>query len=173
MAGSEQAGIRSARIDLFRGATWVFTLPPGQPRAALDRLAHLAEALGAHPVEMDAAAHDRAVARISHLPHVAAAALAAAALAGGEQAAVLRQLAAGGFRDTTRVAASQPEMWRDVCLSNAAPILEALRDCEGQLARFRDAIERRDERALLALFTDGARARARVLPSVGESGVER
>jgi prephenate dehydrogenase len=163
MAGSERSGLAAARPDLFRGATYVLTLPPGGRREALNRLSALAGALGAEPLEMRAAEHDEVVARISHLPHLVAAALAAAARAGEPDLALLQALAAGGFRDTTRVAASPAEMWRDVCLTNAGPVLAGLRDCEALLGRFRRALEHADGAALCELFERGARARSEVL----------
>jgi len=159
MAGSERGGVLAGRADLFEGAVWVLTRGPDTRQASVDRLAALARALGATPVEMDPALHDSAVARISHLPHVAAAALAAAAGAGGLPADLLRLLVAGGFRSTTRIAASPPEMWRDICLTNRDAVLAALADFEGGLAAFRAALEAGDPAALQAAFEAGKRTR--------------
>lgn len=169
MAGSERAGIAAARADLFQGATYVLTRPPGCPEAAVARLAEMAERIGARPVVMDAAEHDRVVARVSHLPHVVAAALAAAVAARDPSLSTeqLQALAAGGFRDSTRIAASPPEMWRDVCLTNREPLLAALADLEVGLAAFRAAVEEEDGEALMDLFAQGAEARASVLPDTG------
>jgi prephenate dehydrogenase len=169
MAGSEQGGIGAARADLFNGAVYVLTRPPGCPPEAAARVAALARRMGAKPVEMAALEHDAVVARTSHLPHVVAAALAGAAARGGGLApGLLRRLAAGGFRDTTRVAESPPEMWRDVCLTNAGPLLEALADCEAALVAFRRAVERGDGEALLALFAAGREARRGVFGPAAE-----
>lgn len=163
MAGSERTGIEVARADLFEGATYVITRPPETPPEAAARVAALARDVGAVPLEMEADRHDEAVARISHLPHVAAAALATAAARGDRK--FLARLAAGGFRDTTRIAASSPEMWRDICLTNRDPLLAALADLETDLAAFRRAVEEGDPAALEALFAAGRRARLRVMES--------
>lgn len=163
MAGSEQAGLDAARADLFEGVRWVLTRPPGTSDAALDRVGALARAAGARVLEMDTAAHDEAVARISHLPHVAAAVLARAAGAGAALPETLSVLAAGGFRDTTRVAESPAEMWRDVCLTNRAALLAALADLQADLSAFAGAIERGDGEALEVLFAGGRRGRRKIL----------
>jgi len=162
MAGSERSGIDAARADLYAGATWVLTRAPDTSLAHWQGLWTLIERLGARPVEMDAALHDAIAARISHLPHVAAAALASAC---AEHAPVewLARLAAGGFGDTTRIAGSSPEMWRDICLANRAALEKCLDDFEGRLHDFRAALAREDAAALEALFASARDARARIL----------
>lgn len=164
MAGSEQGGVLAGRADLFEGAIWVITASPRTRPENLERLTGLIRALGATPVEMDAPAHDAAVARISHLPHVAAAALAEAALADSADEAILRLLVAGGFKSTTRIAASPPEVWRDICLTNREAILAALADYEGTLAQFRSALEDADAVALQECFERGKRSRDGLVP---------
>jgi prephenate dehydrogenase len=164
MAGSEKGGVAAARADLFEGAVWVLTRGPQTPDEAVARLAQLTRALGATPVEMEPHLHDDAVARISHLPHIVAAALAEAAGDGSVPADVLRLLVAGGFRTTTRIAASSPEMWRDICLTNRDAALAALSDCESALARFRSALEAADSDGLLAAFQRGKAVRDSLLP---------
>jgi prephenate dehydrogenase len=164
MAGSEQGGVLAGRADLFEGAIWVVTPSPRTRPENLQRLTSLIRQLGANPIEMDAEAHDAAVARISHLPHVAAAALATAALAEGADETLLRLLVAGGFKSTTRIAASPPEVWRDICLTNREAILAALAAFEVDLSRFRSALEAADGQSLSECFARGKRARERMVP---------
>lgn len=164
MAGSEKGGVLAGRADLFEGAVWVLTRAPNTRPENIERLRALVRALGATPVEMEPALHDDAVARISHLPHVVAAALAEAAEKGPVPDEVLRLLIAGGFKSTTRIAASPPEMWRDICLTNREAVLASLRDFEASLARFREALEQESPDDVLDAFTRGKSARDRLAP---------
>jgi prephenate dehydrogenase len=171
MAGSEQQGVEAARADLFVGANYLLTLTPETPAAALNRLERWVTALGATALRMEPEAHDRALAGISHLPHVVAAALAAAAAAPADSPEgvldreTLRQLVAGGFRSTTRIAASSPEMWRDICLTNREEVLASLGQFEAELALFARALADRDEAALLQAFERARAAREDLVPS--------
>jgi prephenate dehydrogenase len=135
MAGSEKSGYAAARPDLFQGATVVVTPTETTDPASAKGVAEVWAALGARVVVLDPEVHDRAVAAISHLPHVAAWAL-VDAVARFEPDAF--QIAARGFKDTTRIAASDPEVWREILVDNR----EAVR---ASLAAFRaalDALER-------------------------------
>jgi prephenate dehydrogenase len=170
MAGSERAGVLAGSPDLFEGAVWVLTRAPCTRPESVERLAALVRRLGATPIEMDPALHDEAVARISHLPHVAAAALAEAAASGGVPADVLRLLLAGGFRSTTRIAHSPPEMWRDICLTNREAVLAALDAFQAALHRFRAALEGADEAAVTDAFARGKRARDLLAPPDAPGG---
>jgi prephenate dehydrogenase len=164
MAGSERGGVHAGRPDLFEGAVWILVRTARSQPENLARLAATVRALGAVPVEMEPALHDDAVARISHLPHVIAAALAEAADRGEVASEVLRLLVAGGFKSTTRIAASPPEMWRDICLTNRDAILAALDDFEGSLGRFREALEAGSGEELLQAFSRGKAARDFLVP---------
>ncbi len=164
MAGSERGGVLAGRADLFERAIWVLTRAERTRPENVERLRVLVERLGARAVEMDPDLHDAAVARISHLPHVAAAALAAATPVEGLSSDLLRLLVAGGFKSTTRIASSPPEMWRDICLTNREAILAALADFEGALGGFRSALEAGDPEALLTAFSAGKQARDELVP---------
>lgn len=131
MAGSERAGVEHANSLLLQNAVWVLTPLEETPLPALSRVRSLVEQLGAAPVVMPPEAHDQLVATISHLPYVAALAL-THMVARDERLALL---AAGGFRDLTRVASGDPRMSRDMVVENR----NALRDA---LARFRRELER-------------------------------
>ncbi|MBM4144183.1 MAG: prephenate dehydrogenase/arogenate dehydrogenase family protein [Lentisphaerae bacterium] len=124
MAGSEEAGIEAARADLYEGATVVLTPPRGAPvrpadgplREAMGRVDAFWRALGARVVRLSPAEHDAVVARTSHLPHLAAAALVSAVCR--EKDREVADFCGPGFRDTTRVAAGSAEIWRDILESN-------------------------------------------------------
>jgi prephenate dehydrogenase len=138
MAGSEKSGYAVARADLFQGATVVVTPTEATSPAVAKDMGEFWAAVGARVVVLDPETHDRAVAAISHLPHVAAWAL-VDAVARFEPAAL--SIAARGFKDTTRIAASDPDVWREILLDNR----EALR---ASLSSFRRALD--DLEALVA-----------------------
>jgi len=123
MAGSEKSGWQVARADLFRGATVIVTPTDATEPRAIKGVSALWEALGARVSALDPETHDRTVAAISHLPHVAAWALVDAV---GRFEPGALAFAARGFKDTTRIAASDPSMWRDVLLDNAPAVRASL-----------------------------------------------
>ena len=123
MAGSEKTGYGVARAGLFHGATVVLTPTERTDAGALARVAALWEALGARIVRLEPAAHDRAVAAVSHLPHLVADALVDAVV---RMDAGFFEVAGKGFRDTTRIAAGSPQMWREIFHDNRAALGEAL-----------------------------------------------
>jgi prephenate dehydrogenase len=152
LAGSERQGFEHADADLFANRVCVLTPTETTSRRAGERIRRLWEAIGSSVVEMSPEAHDRAVAETSHLPHVIAAAL--AAVLAPENAA----LAATGFRDTTRIASGDPELWRAILLNNADGVLDGLRKYEESLASFRNALEDRNGPRLKELLAE-ARSR--------------
>ncbi len=140
MAGTEGVGFGAADPDLFRGAAFLYCVPPDYAAGAdrLDALLALLRALGMRTFAMDAAVHDRRLALVSHLPHAAAFALALAAARAGDPA--LARLVGGGFRDTTRIAASSPALWTDIL--RASPELPAaLESYAAALAEIRAALD--------------------------------
>jgi len=155
LAGSERSGVEAARLNLFEEATWALTPTGRTPPEALHRVRSLAQGVGARVIELPPASHDRAVAVTSHLPHVLAYALTALA---GERAADephLYDLAAGSFASATRVAFSSPELWRDISLSNATALAEAIRAYQEILAEMLRALESGDAAGLLESFSAG------------------
>ncbi|MDQ1571140.1 MAG: prephenate dehydrogenase [Actinomycetota bacterium] len=126
MAGRERGGAISARADLFIGRPWIIAAHDGiaDGRAAKGALEALALDLGAVPIEMDAAEHDRSVALVSHVPQVIASLLATRLT---EATDVAVGLAGQGLRDTTRIASSNPEMWVQILTANSDPVVEVLR----------------------------------------------
>ncbi|MBX3027467.1 prephenate dehydrogenase/arogenate dehydrogenase family protein [bacterium] len=156
IAGSERAGAAAADAALFRGAPCILTPSPRTDAAALARVRGLWEGVGARVQTMTPAAHDRALAWVSHLPHVVAYALVGAlAAADGGMAA----FAGGSWRDATRVAASPAELWRDILLANAEAVLAATDAFSAAVARLRAAVAAGDERALQALLEAAVAAR--------------
>jgi prephenate dehydrogenase len=164
MAGSEQIGLRGADPDLFEGAVWVLTPTPTTDLEAFTRLRGVVGTLGADVIVLSAADHDRLVAVVSHVPHLVAATLMNAASAGAEQDAALLRLAAGGFRDMTRVAAGHPGIWPDICADNAGPIVDALDALVSELAVMRDRVAGHDRQGLLGELQHASAAR-RNLPA--------
>ena len=157
MAGAEKTGPSSARADLFAGAVCVVTPTPHTAPAALERIEQLWRDLGANPLRLRPELHDEFVSRASHLPHVVAAELVNYVLS-PMHPIDQRSLCATGFRDTTRVASSSPEIWRDIVLANRDNLIRALGVFIEGLDEFRHTLESRDAGAILEFF-ESARAR--------------
>ncbi len=163
MAGSELRGLAGARGDLFQGSTWVLT-PTDTTRADVyTRLHSYFREIGANVVAVSPADHDRLVALASHVPHLLAGALMNQAADAAREDAVLLQLAAGGFRDMTRIAAGDPAIWPDILFENHEAVSSALVALEDRLATLRRALESRDRSSLEDSLTSAAVAR-RQLP---------
>lgn len=141
MAGSEQRGLAGARADLFQGCTWVLTPGPSTFPPIYSALHGILREIGANVVAVDADDHDRLVALASHVPHLLAGALMNEATKAAEQDPVLLQLAAGGFRDMTRIAAGDPAIWPDVLFENRDAITQTLGALEERLESLRQALE--------------------------------
>jgi len=155
MAGSHLQGLEHARADLFRGCTTAITPVPGTPPRALELVERLWHAVGSRTHRIAPHDHDRAVAEASHIPHVAAAAVAAGL---GEHAVAL---AASGFRDTTRVAAGDPELWADILLSNRLAVTSSLEATSQRLRDLLGLLEVGDQAAVAAWLAEGCAGRRR------------
>ncbi len=140
MAGSERHGIEAAEGALFEGAWWILTPTPETSPEAYARVSELAAALGARAVAVEPQVHDALVARLSHVPQLVASAIVDAAVGERDREALLH-LAGAGFRDVTRIAASNPELWVGIIRSNTAAVLEALEGLGGRLGEVRMLIE--------------------------------
>ena len=162
IAGAERSGAAAARADLFRGRHLIITPQADTDPQAIDRVRRAWEICGMRVSIMDADAHDRALAAVSHLPHVLSYGL-VHELAGRANAQQLFALAAGGFRDFTRIAASSPEMWRDICVSNRDLILEDLARYRAQIERIMQLLRAGDGEALETMFAEARAARSRWL----------
>lgn len=154
VAGTENSGPESGFATLFNGRWCIVTPPAGAPEQAVERVSELWRRLGADVELMDAAHHDLVLAVTSHLPHLIAYTIVGTAsdLENVTQSEVIKY-SAGGFRDFTRIAASDPTMWRDVFLSNREAVLEMLQRFTEDLTALQRAIRWGDGDALFNLFT--------------------
>ncbi len=144
MAGSELSGIKAAEERLFEGCAYCL-VPRGQGLSeGVEQLSEIVKQLGAHPLILDADRHDRLVAGISHLPFMLSSAL-VQCLSKQENWKELTNLAAGGFRDMSRLAAGSPTMYRDICVTNKEEILIWLDALASELATIRSLLTRDDE----------------------------
>jgi prephenate dehydrogenase len=172
LAGAETAGIAQAREDLFAGATWYLT-PHGTTTGTLyERLHRLLCGLGAQPVAIEPVAHDRAMAGVSHLPHVLANALVghvSGALDAGEP------LPATGpsFRDATRVAGAHPQLWADIYLANGPALVDAIDDAVARLEQARALLAAGDRDGLVQWQAQAARERAALVAATSPDGRTR
>ncbi len=164
MAGSEQEGVDGADASLFEGATWVLTPTVDTDPNAFARIRSVVTSLGADVVALPPERHDELVALVSHVPHLAAATLMALAADRGEEHAAVLRLAAGGFRDMTRVAAGSPAIWPDICAENRDAIVGSLDRLLDGLAGMRELVAKGDRDGLLVELERARSARVN-LPS--------
>jgi prephenate dehydrogenase len=163
LAGAETAGVENAREDLFDDALWYLTPVSVDTAPALGRMEGLLEQIGATPVVTDPEAHDRLMASVSHLPHVLANVLVAQALRATPASASGALGVNPSFRDATRVAGANTEVWTDIYLSNADLLAEALDEAIRELSGVRDALDAEDAGALAAWNERARAARERLV----------
>jgi prephenate dehydrogenase len=154
MCGKESSGLEAAEANLYQGAVFVLTPLARTSSVALGLARHLVQAVGARPLVLEAARHDRLVAAVSHLPYCAASALVATAEGIAAEDELVWELAASGFRDTSRLAASDSDMMRDIVLTNAEAILQVLHRYRGQIDRWIAALETEDSSRLEAMMQE-------------------
>jgi prephenate dehydrogenase len=159
MAGSEKWGPEHAVHNLYHSSVTFVEQGLDLDPAARDAIVGLWTRLGAHVVDVDPTEHDVRVACTSHLPHITAAAL--AGMTGSVEQ--VRPFIGGGWRDVTRIADGRPEIWRDICLTNAPAISECLDVLLKDLQQVREAVEARDAEKLMAFFRAGQEGRWRAL----------
>lgn len=171
IAGAEKSGAAAALADLYQGRRVVLTpcSATSKENVALVRAAW--EACGAKVDILSAEAHDRVFAAVSHLPHLLAYAL-VHEFAARDNAGELFGFAAGGFRDFTRIASSHPEMWRDICIANRAPLITELDAYMASLLRLRTLLASADAAGLEAVFAAARKARDEWLQGVNGSAEE-
>jgi prephenate dehydrogenase len=157
IGGAERGGFGFARPDLFRGKPWIFT--PATSSPSLDTLFEFVRGLGARPTTMDAEAHDRVMAYVSHLPQLAASAL--MDVVGRAATGEGLRLAGRGLTDSTRLASSPASVWREVCASNADDIGPALDALIARLSELRADLN--SGRVVDEIFDDAARWRAELM----------
>lgn len=152
MAGSEKTGVEALDPYIFENAVYIITASKKSNEQAIAKVKEMVKVLDANAVEIDAVIHDEAVASISHLPHIVAAALLNNAAQIEEHNKYVFPFAAGGFRDTTRIASGSPDMWRDICLTNKDKILETIDTFDENIKKFRDAVEAGSGKDIYNLF---------------------
>jgi prephenate dehydrogenase len=158
IAGTEKSGVEASLPDLFQQRRVILTPLPQTAAAALAQVRTMWEQAGAEVVEMSVEHHDEVLAATSHLPHMLAFALVDTLARMHEQAEMFRY-AAGGFRDFTRIASSDPVMWRDICLANRDAIVTMIDRFQGDLAVLREAILAGDSQRVEEIFTRAKAAR--------------
>lgn len=153
LAGSEHHGVGGADPYLFENAFYLITPTPNTEKYALEKVGKLAMGVGARVVQIEPDRHDLAVAAVSHLPHLLAATLVNTVAHMPESDAVL-PFTAGGFRDTTRIAAGNPLMWRDIFETNRDQVLKMVRDFRGELDLFERLLQKGDMDAVQSRLAD-------------------
>lgn len=157
MAGSERSGVEAASSRLLENAFYVLTAKEGTPKDAIDRLVQLINYTRAQIVTVDAQAHDAIVGAISHLPHIIAVGLVNQIRGYNVSNGLYELLAAGGFRDITRIASGDPPLWRDILLDNKQVLLQLLQDWQKQMDHFANLLEEDNGDGIIEAFqTSGA-----------------
>jgi prephenate dehydrogenase len=170
LAGAETAGVENARADLFEGARWYLTPTERSSGVLYDRLQRTVSGLGARPQAIDAEAHDRLLATISHLPHVVANALVAEAAAELSRDSERMPEVGPSFRDTTRVAGSNPAIWADIFASNRTAVADSVEAVARRLGEAAELIRGGDRDAVAAWHAAAGEDRRLLLDSDREAG---
>ncbi len=152
MAGSEAAGYRAARHNLFENAYYVLTPMANTENEYLIKMTEFVKELGALPIVIDPASHDYAVAAISHVPHVLASVIVNMIKTIDGKGKMMHTLAAGGFRDLTRIASSSPALWESICLDNRENIINLLSELENNICYFKERLGKKEAGAIHDYF---------------------
>lgn len=156
MAGSERTGYANSKASLLENAYYILTPTPSVPDQKLTEYQSLVSAMGAIPLVLDYRKHDYVTAAISHLPHVIASSLVNLIHDSDSEDGIMKMVAAGGFKDITRIASSSAPMWQQICLTNGGNISALLTEYIKTLTLFQKAIDEGDESLLYTMF-DNAR----------------
>ena len=159
MAGSHKTGAASADVNLFENAYYIFTPSSLTTPDTLEEMKGLLSGLHARFIEIDATEHDRVTSQISHFPHILASGLMEQTASYAEEHEMARRFAAGGFRDMTRIAESEPGMWTSILLSNREIIIERIEDFKGRLDEIEQAISKGDENQIWNFFNQAREQR--------------
>jgi prephenate dehydrogenase len=169
LAGTEQSGVAASQADLFHQRRVILTPEPETDPAALNDVRAMWEAAGAQVATLSVVDHDRILAASSHLPHMLAYCLMDLVVRHDDHRAIL-ECAATGFRDTTRIAGSDPVMWRDICLANRDALAAVLRQYQEDLEALTAAIEKGDGPWLLETFARAKHTRDTLNKKFGVQG---
>ena len=163
IAGTEHSGAEAAFASLYQGRRCILTPTPRTAAAALQKVRSMWEAAGCEVVAMEVEKHDRVLAAISHLPHMVAYALVNAVGAYDRYEENILEYSAGGFRDFTRIASSDPTMWRDIALTNRAALVEMMGQFEAFFRELKDDVSRGDSERLFEFFRRSKESRDAIL----------
>jgi prephenate dehydrogenase len=169
IAGSERSGVDAADADLFVNHRVIVTPVEGNDEAAVELVRAMWASTGAEVVDMTVSGHDAVLAATSHLPHVLAYAL-VDSLAQSDSSEDIFRFAAGGFRDFTRIASSDPVMWRDIAIANKSALLASIDAFGAHLSQLRQAVEAQDGERLLDTFSRAKQARDAFAALLAERG---
>lgn len=172
MAGSEKNGIEGARSELFQGAHWILCPDESTPAEHFQKLHELFTSVGARVISIPREDHDEAVAIVSHVPHIVASALVQLATEHADEKQALFRLAAGGFKDSTRIAAGSPQLWTGIAFDNAQALSRGLSEMQGIIGRFEKALSVGNRQEINDLLANAAEAR-RALPAVWVPSTEK
>lgn len=159
MAGSEKSGPDGARSDLFEKAPYVLTPTKRTNKKTVEFIKRFVEGIGAKPFYMSPEEHDEYIALISHVPHVIASALVNSVY--DNQKAL--ELAAGGFKDMTRIAMSNPIIWKDICISNKDNIKKGLNSIKVLIEKFEKSLDEVDEKKIMDFFERASQTRGKII----------
>ncbi|WP_195572081.1 prephenate dehydrogenase [Paenibacillus sp. 1001270B_150601_E10] len=162
MAGSERSGVEAASTLLFENAYYVLTPEDNVDEGVYERLVQLLQYTRAHIIRMNPVEHDRVVGAISHLPHIVASALVNQVKTYNDDNEMYVHLAAGGFRDITRIASSDPVIWSDILLNNREVVLELLSDWKESVEEWIETLENEDDTRIREAFTQSGEFRSRM-----------
>ena len=172
MTGSEKTGYESSTDHLLENAYYIITPTARSTPEQIDRIREVALAIGALPLVLDYHEHDFSVAAISHLPHLVASSLVNLVHDNDSKDEIMKRLAAGGFKDITRIASSSPVMWEQICMTNTENILTLLKRYIASLESICDTLEHHDGSAIYRMFEESGKYRSS-FPNRGRGPIER
>ena len=172
MTGREKSGVTAAKADLFQGKAYVIVEDTGAPREAHERLMEVLKYTGAKFTTLDIRRHDRCASVISHVPHVTAAALVTLLNRSGDDLESCIKLIGGGFKDTTRIASSNADMWADICMTNDEAIIRHLKELQSIIGEVITAIDSHDRQAVHDYFAASKARRDSLLEKAVEERID-
>lgn len=172
MAGSERIGFVNSKASLLENAYYIFTPASDVPSEKVSRFQELIRSTGAIPLRLDSCRHDYVTAAVSHLPHIVAAALVQLVRDHDDPGQLMKSIAAGGFKDITRIASSSPVMWQQICVTNTVNISSLLQDYIDTLVNIKKELDDANSDALYQFF-DGARTYRESFIDAGSGPIKR
>ncbi|MCI7260470.1 MAG: prephenate dehydrogenase/arogenate dehydrogenase family protein [Selenomonadales bacterium] len=172
MTGREKSGVTAAKKDLFVGKAYVIVEDTGAPKEAHEKLMSVLKYTEANFTTLDIAQHDRCASVISHVPHVTAAALVTLLNRSGDDLESCIKLIGGGFKDTTRIASSNADMWADICMTNSTAIVNNLKMLQSIIGEVITACENQDRQAVYDYFTASKARRDSILENAAKNKID-